>query len=300
MRPELGDLAHAAPLARERSLALDLASLAKPRIAGFVVLAAFSGAWLVSGELLRSLGAALAIGAVAAGSAAFNQVLERDLDRLMQRTARRALPAGRLGVREAVAFAAALALAGTAALARWFEPPAALLALAALVGYALVYTPLKRHTSFNTLVGAIPGALPPLLGAVALAGRPGPWGWLLFGVVFAWQFPHFLAIAWLYREDYRRAGMKMLPALENSEGLAGRQALLYALVLLPLSLLPALRGQAGLLYAAAAALLGLAYVGAAACFALRESRRSARATLFVSLAHLPLLLSAALLDPFVS
>jgi protoheme IX farnesyltransferase len=290
------------PLTRGRALALDLVSLTKPRISAFVVLAAFAGGVLAAGErssALRAALAALAIGAVAASSAAFNQVLERDVDRLMRRTAGRALPSGRLGVRDAVLFATVLAIAGTCALAAWFEPPCALLALATLIAYVLVYTPLKRYSSFNTLVGAIPGAMPPLLGAVALGGQPGFWGWCLFGVVFAWQFPHFLAIAWLHREDYRRAGMKMLPALEGSEGVAGRQALLYGLVLLPLSLLPSLRGEAGIVYAAVAAAVGLVYVGAAAAFALRESRRTARATLLASLVHLPLCLAAALLDPAV-
>jgi len=288
---------------RTGSLLADYLCLVKPRIAFFVMLASFTGGLLGAGSLERIGGvllAAGAIGAVAAASAAFNQILERDLDRLMRRTAGRPLAAGRLPVRDAVAFATLLAVLGTATLAIWFDPVAALLALATLVLYALVYTPLKRYSSLNTLVGAIPGAMPPLLGHVALAGEPGNWGWILFGVIFAWQFPHFLAIAWMYREDYRRAGMKMLPALEGARGLAGRQALLYAVALIPISLLPAVRGEAGLVYAAFAVLLGLAYAGAAASFALRETQRRARATLYASLVYLPLLFTAVLLDPVVS
>ena len=281
----------------------DFASLVKPRIAFFVVLASFTGGLLGAGSIdamQRAFVAALAIGAVAGASAAFNQIIERDVDRLMRRTADRPLATGRISVRDAVIFAACLALVGTTVLTMWFPPIAALLALGTLVAYALVYTPLKRHTSFNTLVGAIPGAMPPLLGHVAMTGEPGTWGWILFGILFAWQFPHFLAIAWMYREDYRRAGMKMLPALDDVAGLAGRQAFLYGLVLLPISLLPTVRGEAGFLYAATAVVLGVVYVGAAASFALRESRRTARATLFASLAYLPLLFAAALFDPVVT
>src|SRR5206468_10502939 len=122
------------------------------------------------------------------------------------------------GVGDAVLFGAALGLAGVAGLAFLFQPLSALLALSTLAVYVLVYTPLKRYTSLNTVVGALPGAMPPLLGYVALAGRPGPWGWLLFAVLFAWQFPHFFAIAWLYRDEYRRAGLVMLPSVPGADG----------------------------------------------------------------------------------
>ncbi len=281
----------------------DVAILFKLRIGVFVTWAAFTGGLLAAGpeaSLGRVLLAALAIGLVSSGSCAFNQILERDVDRRMRRTAGRPLPSGRMSVREAVFWGTASALTGTLVLALGFGPLSAFLGLATLVGYALVYTPLKRETSFNTLVGAIPGAMPPLLGYVALAGAPGPWGWALFAIVFAWQFPHFLAIAWLYRDDYRRAGMKMLPALPGTQGAAGRQAFVYSLLLLPVSLLPAVRGEAGITYTSVALFVGLAYCVAAAAFALREDERRARALLVVSLIHLPVLLSGALCDPVVS
>ena len=281
----------------------DLFELTKPRIGGFVVFAAFTGALLAVGpgaDLARALLAAGLIGAVAGSSCVFNQVLERDLDRLMVRTSARPLVAGRLSVRDAVLFGGLLGVVGTLGLAVWFNLLAALLALSTLVAYVLLYTPLKRYSSLNTVIGALPGAMPPLLGAVALAGTPRPWGLMLFGVVFAWQFPHFFSIAWLYREDYRRAGMQMLGALPGSEGMIGRQALAYGLLLLPVSLLPSARGDAGLVYTAAALLLGLLYVGAAGAFAWDTTRRSARTLLLVSLAYLPLILSAALFDPVVS
>jgi protoheme IX farnesyltransferase len=277
-------------------------TLCKPRITAMVGFSAFVGALLAAGpgaDLLRLGEAALWIGLVAAASSVFNQVLERDTDARMVRTARRPLVTGRLRVRDAILFGAGLALAGTLALAVRFNTLSALLTLATLVAYALVYTPLKRVTSLNTAVGAIPGAMPPLLGFVALAGEVHGWGWYLFAVLFAWQFPHFLAIAWIHREDYARASLRMLPALPRSEGIAGRQALLYGLALLPVSLLPALRGDAGWVYAAAALVFGAVYAASAAWFALREDRISARAVLLVSLAYVPALFSITLMDPLV-
>ena len=217
----------------------------------------------------------------------------------MERTRERPLPAGRLRPRDAILFATVLAVVGVAGLAARFNALAGLFALSTLASYTLVYTPLKRLSTFNTVVGAIPGAMPPLIGFVAVAGRPEGWGWLLFGILFAWQFPHFMAIAWLYREDYARAGMRMLPSLPGHEGLAGRQALAFSLVLICVSLLPGVRGLAGPVYVAGALLLGLAYAGASAAFALRETRARARAVLLVSLFYLPLLFSLVLLDPVV-
>jgi protoheme IX farnesyltransferase len=281
----------------------DALTLVRPRISAFVVFAAFTGALLGAGpeaELGRVALAALLVGLVGASSSVFNQVLERDTDRLMARTANRPLAAERMSVRDAVLFGAALGILGTAGLALAFQPLSALLALSTLAVYVLVYTPLKRHTSLNTVVGALPGAMPPLLGFVALAGRPGPWGWQLFALVFAWQFPHFFAIAWLYKDEYRRAGMKMLPSLPGARGLAGRQALVYSLLLLAVSLLPGVRGDAGIVYSAAAFVLGAGYALASAAFAWRESRVTARTLLLVSLIHLPLVFSAALFDPVVS
>jgi len=281
----------------------DVLALVRPRISVFVLFAAFTGALLGAGpdaELARVLLAALFIGLVGASSSVFNQVLERDTDRLMPRTAGRPLAAERMSVRDAVLFGSVLGLVGVAGLALVFQTLAALLALSTLAIYVLVYTPLKRHTSLNTVVGAIPGAMPPLLGYVALAGRTGPWGWLLFAMLFAWQFPHFFAIAWLYRDQYRRAGMVMLPCLPGASGLAGRQSLAYSLLLLPVSLLPGVRGEAGLVYTAAAFVLGLAYTTSSALFAWRETEVRARALLLTSLAYLPLLFAAVLFDPAVS
>jgi len=300
MKPE------ARPVALQRSAGRVLADylvLVRPRISAFVLFAAFTGGLLGAGpgaDLARVALAALFIGLVGASSSVFNQVLERDSDRLMRRTATRPLPAERMSVRDAVVFGAVLGLVGVAGLAWSFQALSALLALSTLAAYVLVYTPLKRHTSLNTVVGALPGAMPPLLGYVAVNGHAGSWGWMLFAILFAWQFPHFFAIAWLYRDEYRRAGMRMLPALPGAVGLAGRQALLYSLVLLPVSLIPAVRGEAGVVTVVAALVLGLAYLASSAAFAWRETRASARAVLLTSLFYLPLLYAAVLLDPAVS
>lgn len=285
----------------------DFLALTKPRIVAFVGLAAAVGAalgaragGLAGAPALENVLEAAAWTALAAASAnAFNQVLERDLDARMERTRGRPLPAGRLSLGAAVGFASALGVAAVVGLSLRHNLLAAFLALATLASYVLVYTPLKRVTTLNTLVGALPGAAPPLVGYAALAGEVGPWAWMLFATVFVWQFPHFLAIAYLFRRDYARAGMAMLPARAGCERMAGRQALHHALVLLPISLLPAARGEAGPVLCVGALIAGLVYAAAAARFALRVDERSARLLLRVSLVHLPLYLALVLLDPTV-
>jgi protoheme IX farnesyltransferase len=276
----------------------DWSVLLKARITLFVFLAAAVGGRLGDPDLAlgRVLASALLIAATGASASIFNQVLERDTDRLMPRTARRPVAEGRIRRRSAVAVATALGLAGVVGLALEFEPLAALLSVGTILAYVLVYTPLKRLTSFNTLVGAVPGAMPPLLGVVATAGEPGPWGWGLFATLFVWQFPHFMAIAWLYREDYAAADMKMVAAIPGTEAMAGRQAFLYCLPMLPASLLPTAVGAAGWLYSLPAVALALAYIAAAAAFARRQDRDNARRLMFTSLLYLPALLGLAWLD----
>ena len=274
--------------------------LVRPRVAAMVVYTALIGALVASGpgsSILPSLEAAFYIALTAAAASAFNQVYEREIDATMVRTRKRPLPTGRLRARDALVFSALLAVAGVGALALRFGTLSALLALATLSGYCLLYTPLKRLSSWNTLVGAVPGAMPPLIGFVAISGELSGWGVLLFAILFAWQFPHFFAIAWLHREDYQRAGMRMLSAMPGFEALAARQGLAYALIGLLISLFPALRGEAGLVYLSAALVLGGAYVWCAFAFARRVEYASARRLLICSLFHLPLLFTAVLLDP---
>lgn len=291
------------PTAAQRtSLLAAWLDLTKSRIAAMVLLSALVGALLASAPQLdfpRALQAALCVGLVAASSAVFNHTLERDTDRLMQRTRLRPLVTGQVRMRDALIAASVLGLSGTLGLALGFNLLSALLAVSTLVAYALVYTPFKRVSTLNTIVGAVPGAMPPLIAATAVAGYPTRWGWSLFALLFCWQFPHFMAIAWLHREDYARAGMKMLPAMPGNEGVAGRQALLYGLSLLPISLLPTLHGEAGAVYAIAALALGAVYIGAAWRFSLREERARARALLFASIVYLPAMYAGILLDPVV-
>jgi protoheme IX farnesyltransferase len=281
---------------------LDYLTLTKPRIASMVALSAFIGGLLAEGphaDLARVALAAACITVAAAAASVFNQVLERDTDRLMQRTQDRPLPAGRISARDAIFFGAVLAIASIVGLSLAFNLLSALLALASLFAYVAVYTPLKRLSTLNTVIGAVPGAAPPLIGYVALAGTPGPWAWALFAIVFVWQFPHFMAIAWLYRADYARARMRMLPAMPGCERVAARQALVYSLALLPVVLLPGAWGTAGIVYCLGAVVLSLGYVAASARFALHPDEKSARFLLFTSLAYLPLVLSLVLLDPVV-
>ena len=278
----------------------DWVTLTKPRIGSFIFLAALIGAALASGQAvpwLSACEAALYVTFAAAGGSALNQVLERDTDRRMLRTCERPIAAGRIALRDAILFGGALGAAGVLGLALRFNLLAALLACATLCAYVAVYTPLKRVSTLNTIVGALPGASPPLLGYVALAGTTGRWAWALFAVIFVWQFPHFLAIAWLYREDYARAGLRMLPSVPGGLGVASRAALVYALVLVPVALVPAVCGDAGRLYGLGALLASLAYAAAALRFAWKENARNARLVLYVSLVYLPLVLALALFDP---
>jgi len=277
--------------------------LIKPRITVFVALAAVVGGALgapaTGASLWHLLEGALWVTLTAGAATVFNQVLERDTDALMNRTANRPLVTGRISMRDAILFGTVLVAASIVALATRFSLTAALLSLASLFVYVAVYTPLKRVSSLNTIVGALPGAAPPLLGYTALAGTPGPWGWALFAVIFVWQFPHFMAIAWLYRDDYTAGGHKMLPSLPGGEALAARQAFLYSLAIVPVSIVPAVRGEAGIVFAVGAVLLGLLYVAASVRFALSSHAASARLLVLTSLAYLPLYLSLALLDPVV-
>jgi protoheme IX farnesyltransferase len=283
-------------------VARDLATLTRPRIAVLVAFSAFVGGLLAAGpaaSLWRVAEAALWVACAGASASVLNQVLERDVDRLMKRTENRPLPARRVSVRDAVLLGAGLAALGVVGLALRFNLLSALLTLATLFAYTALYTPLKRVSTLNTVVGAIPGAAAPLLGYVAFAGGASGWGISLFAILFAWQFPHFMAIAWLHREDYARAGMRMLPAMPGCERLAGRAAWTYSLALLPVSILPGVRGDAGIVYTAGALVLGLVYLLASGRFAWRQDVRSARTLLYVSLVYLPVLYLLILSDPIV-
>lgn len=279
--------------------ALDLLRLTKPRITGYVVITAAAGFLAASGGvpdpalLLHTLvGTAL----LASGTNGLNQVLERRADARMRRTRHRPLPAGRLRVRDAAAFTLLLVGAGTVYLLLTVNLLTAALGFATAALYALAYTPLKRVSPLATLVGAVPGALPVLGGWTAARGELAAGGWALFGILFLWQLPHVLALGWLHREDYRRAGFRVLAAADSSGWKTRARSVTFALVLVPVSLLPAVLGVAGPGYFAAAGGLGALYLGSAVRFAWRGGRREARGMFHTSLLYLPLLLGALVLD----
>ncbi len=270
----------------------DYVELTKPRIAVMVLLTvtvgytlACEGNWQLPLVAATLLGVAL----VASGSNALNQYIERFSDAAMPRTAGRPLPGGTMTAREVLVFGVACGATGTLWLALAVNGLTALLTLCTLLLYVGVYTPLKPRTSLCTAIGAVPGALPPVLGWAAARGTLDPGAVALFAVLFLWQFPHFLAIGWLYRKQYDAAGLQMLPQ-NRSNRVVGLLAVTYALVLIPASLLPRLFGLAGDFYAATAVLLGLLYLAGAVRFAMTESQTSARGLLLTSLAYLPGLL----------
>ena len=275
-------------------------SLTKPRLVLMVLITVAVGYLL--GARGRAQPATLALtllgtALVAGGAGALNQALERARDGLMRRTVGRALPSGRLCLAEAILFGVVLAAIGTMVLLLGANLLAATIALVTLLLYALVYTPLKPVTSLNTVVGAIPGALPPMIGWVAATAHLGIEAWALFLIVFLWQFPHFLAIAWIYREDYRRAGFRMLTARDDRGRMTGCQAVSYALALIPAGLLPSLIGLAGPIYFIGALALGLVYLVAAVQFWMETSDLTARRLLRTSFIYLPAILLLLLLNP---
>jgi heme o synthase len=276
----------------------DLVELTKPRLNLLVVITSAGGFYLASNgtrPLLTMIAASIGTALVACGAAVLNQVLERDTDALMERTRMRPLPAGRVTPDDATIFGIALALAGLALLYS-VNLTAVLLALATILTYLLIYTPMKRRSPLATFVGAVPGALPSLIGWTAALGRPSAGGWALFAIVFLWQIPHFMAIAWMFRDDYRRAGFPMLSVIDPGGWRAGREAVIWTIVLVPASLAPALLGIAGAAYAWLAAVLGVALLVLAVRFAATRSDSSARALFFGSITYLPLLWTAMMLD----
>ena len=272
--------------------ASDYVALAKPRLNFLVVVSALAGYAMAAGDsldIMRVLCTVVGTGLVAGGASAFNQLIERDADGLMNRTRLRPLPDRRLQPFDAVVFASTLSLSGLLILAGAVNVLSATVALATLATYAAVYTPLKRRTSFATVVGAIPGALPPVIGWAAAENAITRGAWVLFGIVFLWQLPHFLAIAWIYREDYARAGFAMLPVIEPDGRSTAQQAVIYAAAVLPLSLAPTLIGMAGPTYFAGAVVLGIGFVWLALRFARSRSIRDARRLFFGSIIYLPIL-----------
>lgn len=284
--------ADAVALPAARSRANDFIALAKPRLNLLVVASSVAGYVMAGGDTSNAARLVLTIvgtGLVAGGASAFNQVIEREPDSLMRRTRMRPVPDGRLQPGESLAFAAATSGAGLAILGAGVNLLSAAVALTTLLIYAVVYTPLKRRSAFATVVGAIPGALPPVIGWAAARDSLSQGAWVLFGIVFLWQLPHFLAIAWIYREDYARAGFLMLPVIEPDGRSTGRQATLYCAALLPVSLAPTLIGMTGTGYFVAALILTLLFLGLTLRFARTRTIPDARRLFFGSIIYLPVL-----------
>lgn len=277
----------------------DFVTLTKPRLNFLVLITTLGGMYLAAPDgmpLPLLFHAFVGTALVAGGAAALNQVWERETDGLMRRTRRRPIPGGRLRAADGAWFGTLLSAAGLIELTWKVNPLASIVAAATLVSYVFVYTPLKTRTSLSTLVGAVPGALPPVIGWAAATGTVSMGAIVLFGIVFLWQMPHFLALAWLYRDDYRQARIPLLPVLEPDGRRTGRQALLYAAALWPVSLLPVAVGLADLPYGVLATMLGAGLIVLSAMFARERTTLSARRLFVYSIIYLPLLWAALVLD----
>jgi protoheme IX farnesyltransferase len=281
----------------------DYISLTKPRITWLILMSTGVGyffglrglsLWQIHWwALLHTI---TGTGLIASGTAALNQWYEREADAKMRRTSDRPLPAGRLNANRALAFGIGLAVVGFAELACFVNMLSAVLGGATLVSYLFVYTPLKQRTWLSTSVGAFPGAMPPLIGFAAAAGTLTPQAWVLSAILFLWQFPHFYAIAWMYRDDYARAGIRMLPVVEPDGHSTARQIVLCASLLIPVSLAPGLVGMSGKLYLLGALALGIWFLYSGVRVATERSLLRARGVLLASVVYLPLLYGIMLLD----
>jgi protoheme IX farnesyltransferase len=302
-------VAHAPAHVQIAQILRDYSELIKLRVTSLIVLSAWAGAYFaapragvaqLSWPVLHAL---IGISLIAAGSAALNEVFERDLDALMRRTANRPLPSKRMGLVHASMVSGTLVFGGALYLALYCNLLTGCLALSTAIVYLAAYTPLKRVSPVCTFVGAFPGAMPPLLGWTALRGRIEIEGLILFAIVFFWQFPHFYSIAWLYREDYQRASIRMLPVVEATGKATGREIVLYSIALLPASFAPTLLHMSGNVYLFGAAVMGMIFF----FFGIRlaafkqpltsgHSKRRARQLLLATVFYLPLLFALMMLN----
>lgn len=276
--------------------------LTKPDVTFLVVITTVAGFYLGARgplEWLLLLHTLCGTMLIAGGTAALNQYVERDMDAVMRRTASRPLPTGQLSTREVLVFGVGTILIGFAWLLTMVNVLAALIALATCLLYLGTYTPLKKRTPLATAVGAFPGALPPLIGWAAATGTISLGGWILFAILFFWQFPHFMAIAWMYREDYARAGIKMLPVVDPKGDATFAQIIWTSAVLVPVSLLPALVGIAGIRYFFGALVLGMILLEAGLWANRSRTNVRAKWLMHATVAHIPLLLGWMIADKLV-
>ena len=278
----------------------DYLELTKPRVTWLIVMSTavgyyfgHNGPWAVWAIIHALVGTAL----IASGTAALNQWYERDADREMHRTQRRPLPSGRLRPTNALWFGIGLAVAGGLELGLGVNWLCSGLGILTLITYLFFYTPLKQKTWWSTTVGAFPGAMPPLIGYAAAANRLTADALVLGAILFLWQFPHFYAIAWMYREDYSRAGIRMLPVVEPDGESTARQILLFSCLLIPISLLPKWMGMTGTVYMVGALALGLLFLYAGVRVSLDRTKLRARRVLLASVVYLPVLYALMVIDP---
>lgn len=278
----------------------DYVALGKPRITAMVVLAAYAGFALGVGRAPWSwltLAAALCGTALCCmAAAALNQLCERQTDALMERTRNRPLPAGRLTNLEALLASLGFAAVGTGVLCVLCHWLAAVAATFTILAYVLIYTPLKRVTALSTLVGAVPGAMPPVIGCAAATGRIGPTAWVLFGIIFVWQLPHVLVITWLYRRDFARAGLPVLPGVDPDGLSPFGHIVVGCLLLMAVGLLPTIMGMSGRVYFLTALVAGSVFLVLAVALLIAPTRMRARAFFLASLVYLPLVLTMMWID----
>jgi heme o synthase len=284
----------------------DYIALTKPRITWLILMSTGVGyffghkhPWTGAADWWLLIHLLVGTGLIASGTAALNQWYEREADTKMRRTAGRPLPSGKMTPPRALWFGIGLAIIGFLELAAWVNLLSAALGAFTLGSYLFIYTPLKQRSHLSTVIGALPGAMPPLMGYAASYGALNNEAWTLFAILFIWQFPHFLAIAWMYREDYARAGIRMLPVVEPDGMSTGRQIILYASTLIPVSLFPVLLGMTGKVYLVGALVLGgwFLYTGVRVAFDLTNGR--ARQVLLASVIYLPMIYGLMVFDrPF--
>lgn len=296
-------------MVRTRSLVVDYLELMKPELTGLSVLTALCGFYLAAGDsfdiwlFLHTLFGTVFVGG---GAGALNQYMERTYDALMKRTEKRPLPAGRLFPREVFLFGILISIAGIIELTLFVNPLTGFLAFLTLTSYLFLYTPLKRVTPLATMVGGIPGALPPMMGWTAVRNEITLEAWILFAILFCWQMPHFLSLAWMYRKDYARAGFKMLTVNDVRGVRTSRQIVLFCFALIPMSLLAAVVGLTGYFYVVGALLLGIMFLVFGLLFArsagrstnaeIAQSNPFSRRIFFASLLYLPALLFLMTID----
>ncbi len=281
----------------------DYIALTKPRITWLILMSTGVGfffglgrewnGWRDVALLLNSL---VGTGLIASGTAALNQWYEREADRMMRRTCARPLPSGKMTAAAAMWFGIGLSVAGFAELAITVNLLAAILGGLTLASYLFIYTPLKQRSHLSTVIGALPGAMPPLIGYAASHGALTWQAWVLFLILFVWQFPHFLAIAWMYRDDYARAGIRMLPVVEPDGSSTARQIVLYASTLIPVSIFPVLFGMSGRVYLVGALVLGAFFLYTGVRVAFDRTKTRARQVLLASVIYLPIIYGLMVFD----